>query len=304
MSVVHWESDLIRERSRRILGLARQGLTKSRKVTREARTRLRSHLARIIHPRRLARTTLSCYMRRYFFQTEGWFHEMAAVVWDCLLTFQSRARIRGNLLEIGVWRGKSAILQAMHAASDEELVLVDVRIRDEMRRTIGGVKPSRAHYIQIDSRDLSTTQRYLDGSRSYRWIHIDGEHSGPALAADLTTANHLLNAAGIVTIDDFMSPMYPQVTRTTFDYLSQHEGDLQIFLCGFNKAYLCRPGMAPTYLSFVKESLHADMRSRGYGNVTIFKTARPGDMNCFGIEGRYEDLNYRGPDADEHSISI
>src|SRR5437870_7930089 len=46
VSVVHWESDLIRERSRRILGLARQGLTKSRKVTREARTRLRSHLAR------------------------------------------------------------------------------------------------------------------------------------------------------------------------------------------------------------------------------------------------------------------
>ena len=287
-----------------MLTLARRGWNKSRRIAREARTRLRSHLGRVVHPRRLARTTLSRYMRNYFLQTEGWFPEMSAVVWDCLLTFQARAEIRGHLFEIGVWKGKSAILQAMHAAPDEELVLVDVWIRDEMRRTIGGIKPSRAHYLQMNSRDLPTTQRYRDGARSYRWVHIDGEHTGPALAIDLDTANHLLGAAGIVTLDDFMSPKYPQVTRTIFDYVSLHEGDLQMFLCGFNKAYLCRPGMAPTYLSFVKESLHADMRRRGYGNVTIFKTARPGDMNCFGIEGRYEDLNYRGPDADEHSITI
>ena len=304
MSVVQWDAGVIRERSRRMLRLARKGWTKSGKITREARTRLRSHLARIVHPRRLARTTLSSYMWRYFFRTEGWFHEMAAVVWDCLLTFQSRTGIRGHLLEIGVWRGKSAILQAMHAAPDEQLVLVDVRIRDEMKRTIGRVKPSRAHCLEINSRDLSTTPLYLEGSRSYRWIHIDGEHTGPALATDLDTANHLLSAAGIVTIDDFLSPKYPQLTRTTFDYVSQHEGDLQMFLCGFNKAYLCRPGMAPTYLRFVKESLHADMRLRGYGNVTIFKTAYPNDMNCFGIDARYEGLNYRGPDADEQLIAI
>ena len=289
-------------------GWAAWGCAMSRGIAWDAQRHLRGYLglgARGSARRAAGPSALSRYMRNYFFQTDGWFHEVSAALWDCLLAFQSQMHLRGNLLEIGVWKGRSAILQAMHAAADEQLVLVDISIQETMRRTIGGIKPSAVQYLQMRSSDLPTTQLYREGSRSYRWVHIDGEHTGTALTIDLDIANHLLDAEGIVAIDDFMLPVYPQVTRMTFDYLSQHENDLHMFICGINKAYLCRPEMAPTYLSFVKESLYAEMRSRGYGNITICKTAHPNDMNCFGIcPYRQDGLDYRGPDGDRQSIRI
>jgi len=69
------------------------------------------------------------------------------------------------------------------------------------------------------------------------------------------------------------------------------------------QAYLCRP-KAAQYLQFARTSLYSDMAERGCGQVTIWKTTEPGDMNTFGVTDRYLESNYRGPDWDQGSINI
>ena len=104
--------------------------------------------------------------------------------------------------------------------------------------------------------------------------------------------------------DDFFSPGYPQVTQAIFQFLATRPGRLTLVLCGFNKGYLCRPKAAREYLQFMKKSLYSDMAERGCGNVTIWKTTEPGDMNTFGVTDRYLDFNYRGPDWDQNNVLV
>ena len=63
--------------------------------------------------------------RQEFSELPGWFLWEAQVAWDCLLCFQDKQDIRGNMLEIGVWRGKSAALSTLHARQDKTCAYID-----------------------------------------------------------------------------------------------------------------------------------------------------------------------------------
>ena len=73
---------------------------------------------------------------------------------------------------------------------------------------------------------------------------------------------------------------------------------------GRNFILYCRPKAARKYLQFVRTSLYSNMAERGCDQVTIWKTTEPGDMNTFGVTGRYLDFNHRGPDWDQNNLNI
>lgn len=239
-----------------------------------------------------------------FREIPGWFNPHSVAIWDSLLSFQRQVDITGHFLEIGVWYGKSAALSTLHAAPEETCILVDPYIKDEMRSTIHRIKSSNVIYAAKPSIDLVRSGMLTTDTRRFRWIHIDGEHTGPALAEDLDITNALLSDQGILAIDDFMSPSYPQITAAVFEWLANHPRDFRLFLCGFNKGYCCRVRSADRYLEFVRDSLHAAMAARGLPDVTIWKTTWTSDMNCFGMTERFEDFDYRGPDWAPGTIQI
>jgi hypothetical protein len=72
------------------------------------------------------------YMK-HFSDIEGWFQTPAIAIWDSLLSYQQERQISGNLLEIGVWKGKSAALAALHCQSDDACVFVDAMPLDEAK---------------------------------------------------------------------------------------------------------------------------------------------------------------------------
>src|SRR4030095_347675 len=61
----------------------------------------------------------------------GWVQEVATATWDSLLAWQAALEVRGNLVEIGVLKGKSAALMALHARPEETCVFVDAVLRQE-----------------------------------------------------------------------------------------------------------------------------------------------------------------------------
>lgn len=245
---------------------------------------------------------LRVYFGRYF-KVPGWFRWEAAVLWDCLLDFQRQKEMGGGLLEIGVAEGRTAALLALHANEGEDCVFVDCRPVERAEAMIRRIRPHGCSFLRARSDELSPGELQARFPRRFRWLHIDGEHSGKAVRHDLGLATALLAEEGVVVVDDFFSSKYPQVTEAVFRFVFEHADELSPFLCGFNKTYLCRPAHVGAYLRFIQDQLPQDMMARGCRDFTLYKTTAPDDMNCFGI-GPYQGYMFRGPDWDERTIEI
>ena len=238
------------------------------------------------------------HFRQSFADVQGWFNAPDICIWDSLLTFQSRSMVRGNFLEIGVWMGRSALLSTLHSSKGEQCVFVDLNPTDEARAKLESVRDSGLHFIHANSRNLVPERLPASVPPSYRWIHIDGEHTGAAVAHDLALAASLLGERGIITVDDFFSPVYPHITFAVIDYIRAHPDSLTMFLCGFDKGYLCHPSNSHWLLEYVATQLSDDMVARGSPPFTLFKTADPLELNCFGIDQQRAKDIFRGPDHD------
>ncbi len=246
--------------------------------------------------------TLRIYRQR-FGGLPGWFTEDSAAVWDCLLGFQKQQRIKGHAFEIGVYHGKSAALTCLHLRADEQLVLVDPYRLDQVRATLASVRTEPIVCHPCYSTQLPAAELLALHGRC-RWVHVDGEHTGFACAHDLALADRLLDDQGVLVVDDFMSPRYPQVAAAVFQYLQAQPFALRMFLCGFFKAYLARPKHVAAYLAFVRDALGAELRRRDHGErITFFKTTVPDDYNCFGM-ARFEGKDMIGLDWDKERILI
>jgi len=88
------------------------------------------------------------YMK-HFSDVDGWFQTPAIAIWDSLLSYQQEQRISGNLLEIGVWKGKSAAMAALHCQADDACVFVDAMPLEDAKASISQAAPGvTCHYLQ------------------------------------------------------------------------------------------------------------------------------------------------------------
>jgi predicted O-methyltransferase YrrM len=143
----------------------------------------------------------------HFSDLPGWFDSPAIAIWDVLLTCQTQRGLTGNLLEIGVWKGKSAALMALHCEADETCILVDIEPMDGARARIGQIVPeAQCVYLQKSSPFLLQQSSLLAMAGNFRWLHIDGEHSSEIVTNDLQIADVLLGRLGMVVVDDFFLP--------------------------------------------------------------------------------------------------
>lgn len=234
----------------------------------------------------------------------GWLLSEAAATWSCLLALQVKRGVRGDLMEIGVFRGRSAALIALHARPEEALVLVDLVMRREAIDVIQGIRPDRNVFVHDLSRSIGSHETDLFPASSFRWIHIDGEHSARAVVNDLEETALLLGTDGIICLDDFMNVMYPQITMAAFRFLEQQNGAFTLFLCGFNKGYICRTHAARPYLEYLRDRVLDDLERRDVKDVTVCKTTEPDDMNCFGLRRKKGQFRYLGPDWAPAKIPI
>lgn len=241
--------------------------------------------------------------RSEFEQITGSFWDGAVITWDILLSRQAALGVKGDVLEIGVLNGKSATLIALHACMDETFVLVDPALRREAIDAVERIHPNNNIYIRDFSQNLHDHVALAGRHGCFRWIHIDGEHSGPAVRNDLAIGAALLAPGGVICLDDFFTPAYPQITAAVFEFLTSHGGSFHLFLVGYNKGYICHGSDAGGNLSFLRQEAQREYFRRDFA-VTLWKTADPSDMNCFGVTPRVLDSIYKGPDWAPETIPI
>ncbi|MBS0540148.1 MAG: class I SAM-dependent methyltransferase [Proteobacteria bacterium] len=231
----------------------------------------------------------------------GWFGFHSYALWRSLLDYQ--AGTPGDLFEIGVWKGRSASLLASYVKDSEKLYLCDIELDrpaiDSAFASVGA-KPANLVALSCPSSALPGKLDLRAMYQSVRWMHIDGEHTGTAVYAEVELANQIVGPQGLVVIDDFFSPRYPANTTEVLRYMEKNPFHFRLLAVAFNKAYLCRPEALPRHMDFLASGLSDALA--GYDcKSTIWKTTGPWDTDAVGITGFVNSAGtIAGPDSNPH----
>ncbi|MDH6214598.1 class I SAM-dependent methyltransferase [Streptomyces pseudovenezuelae] len=163
----------------------------------------------------------------------GWFPPLDQVLFTWLLERQEARGVRGGLLELGAYLGKSAILLGHHRRVGEEFTVCDL---------FGGEAPDGANRAETRKSYSSLTRQAFE--RNYlsfhdslprvieapssviskevdpgtcRFVHIDASHLYEHVRDDIGAAHDLLLPDGIVVLDDFRSEHTPGVSVATWE---------------------------------------------------------------------------------------
>ncbi|EGX57505.1 hypothetical protein SZN_22576, partial [Streptomyces zinciresistens K42] len=163
----------------------------------------------------------------------GWFPALDQVLFDWVLARQRAAGLRGDLLEIGVYLGKSAIFLGERLAPGERYTVCDLfegdapddANRAESRKSYAALTRSAFEQNYLSFHD--ELPRVLQGPSSVvpgevdpgscRFVHIDGSHLYEHVRADITAARDLLLPDGVVVLDDFRSEHTPGVAAAAWE---------------------------------------------------------------------------------------
>ena len=209
---------------------------------------------------------------------DGYLLDESAAIWCFLLQEQMQTwpwggGSRGDYLEIGAYKGKSAsILAAFTAAGGNHLTIVDPDILPELRVTLDAIV-GNVEYLSIRSEDLMTHECHRRQHRRLAFAHIDGMHRFAAVQNDLRVCEDMLSDFGILTLDDFHTDLFPQIPAAVYRYLYSGVSDLSLFLIGFNKAYLCRNIAKSYFKRVIHERALSTLADLGF-SLTLVKTDR------------------------------
>ncbi len=156
-------------------------------------------------------------------EVEGWFFPIDAYLFGMIDEIQKREGIRGNLFEIGVHHGKTALFLARAAAAGERVGVCDVFEQQDLNRDRSGegnrgifMEHMRRRAPEVDLRVFAKPSDQLtiaDTTTGCRFFHIDGGHRPEDVAADLATAEAALLPDGVIALDDLFNPSWPGVSE-------------------------------------------------------------------------------------------
>ena len=185
----------------------------------------------------------------------GWLTKTDSQIIANLLQLQNSRGLKGNVLEIGVYKGKSVPILASNMTSGEKLVLCDL---------FDTKASNHLNLIEIDnSYDVMSVHEIVDLLRTFpdisttiivgnslnlesvlvdskfRFIHIDGSHIYEMVKNDIDLAlRHLDSKTGILAIDDYRSMHTPGVSRAVWELLTQEK--VRVILRSSAKIYIVK----------------------------------------------------------------
>ncbi|MFE2728002.1 class I SAM-dependent methyltransferase [Kitasatospora sp. NPDC059327] len=176
------------------------------------------------HPRALTRDGIP-----------GWFFKLDQEAFTHFLTGQSAAGHTGDILELGSYLGRSAVLLGDQLRPGEQLTVCDLfdseavdadnaaEMTMSYRRTLTR-SAFEANYLTFHPRlpvivqaptSVLADRRIPDGS--CRFVHIDASHLYEHVAGDIEVARAALNENGLVALDDYRSEHTPGVSAAVWE---------------------------------------------------------------------------------------
>ncbi|WP_441245745.1 class I SAM-dependent methyltransferase [Kitasatospora sp. McL0602] len=165
----------------------------------------------------------------------GWFWDLDRHAFEWFLDRQQRTGETGDLLELGAYLGRSAIVMGRHLGEDETFTVCDLFDSEapdaensaEMvmsyRKTLTR-QAFEANYLAFHE-ELPTiiqapTSVLADGripEGSCRFVHVDASHLYEHVAGDVQVARAALGPQGVLVMDDYRSAHTPGVAAATWE---------------------------------------------------------------------------------------
>ncbi|MFI6021761.1 class I SAM-dependent methyltransferase [Streptomyces sp. NPDC051287] len=163
----------------------------------------------------------------------GWFPVLDQMLFDWFLDRQEGSGVGGDLLEVGVYMGKSAIFTGRHRRPGETFTVCDLfegDAPDAANRAESTKSYARLTRQLFEENYLAfhdELPRVLQGPSSLvrgevapdtcRFVHVDASHLYEHVHDDIGTARDLLLPDGVVVLDDFRSEHTPGVSIATWE---------------------------------------------------------------------------------------
>lgn len=194
----------------------------------------------------MERSFLQLYLEA-FNSIEGWFSYDAALTFMAYSEFVSGFGVAGDVLEIGVHHGLSAIAIASLRGTGKRFYAVDLfeGMQDRNISVSGG--GSRRIFEQNMQRFYSDTSflHVIAGPSTalsaatlgtgFSFCHIDGGHSRKETFHDLELCHSVLLPGGLIAIDDYFNSQYPGVCEGAVQFMLEHPNALRPLAIGYNK---------------------------------------------------------------------
>ncbi|WP_369248765.1 class I SAM-dependent methyltransferase [Streptomyces sp. R41] len=163
----------------------------------------------------------------------GWFPVLDQTLFEWFLGRQKSSEMRGDLLEVGVYMGKSAIFLGRHLQDDERYTVCDLfegsapddANKAESTKSYGALTRRAFEENYLSFHDA--LPRVLQGPSSVvpaevapgscRFVHIDASHLYEHVYDDIGAARDALLPGGVVVLDDFRSEHTPGVSVAAWE---------------------------------------------------------------------------------------
>ncbi|MFE2406769.1 class I SAM-dependent methyltransferase [Kitasatospora sp. NPDC059408] len=170
----------------------------------------------------------------------GWFWDHDRHSFEWFLGRQEKAGVTGDLLEMGAYLGRSAIVIGEHlqpgesftvcdlfdsdAPDDENAAEMNMSYRKTLSRTAfeSNYLSFHGELPEIIQAPTSTLAGGRIAAGAFRFIHIDASHLYEHVVGDLQVARVALQDQGVVVLDDYRSQHTPGVAAATWEAVFNH----------------------------------------------------------------------------------
>jgi Methyltransferase domain len=194
------------------------------------------------------------YIRRARNKIPGWFYRVDAEIFALITDYQRRNSLVGSLVEIGLHHGKSFIAMCLSLRDGEKAYGVDLfEERQSLNLDYSGTGVRSSVESNLRAAGVSLSAVVLDGRSSTsvrpgdilgavgpaRFFSIDGGHHFEVVRNDLALAEQTLAHHGVIALDDFNRPEWPEVSAGYFAWSAAKSRPIVPFAIGLNKLYVC-----------------------------------------------------------------
>jgi hypothetical protein len=213
---------------------------------------------------------LSRYVTSGHADVHGWLYPPDAELISAVGLFQASAGVIGSVGEIGVHEGRLFILLMLLSRRDTETAFcidvfdrqalnIDPLVRGNERAFFHNVRrhvgeTQRISVFRSRSEDVTASQ-ILDAAGEPRMLSVDGGHSAATAAHDVRLSAEVLGSRGVMLLDDFFNPAWPEVSDGVRAALAEGDVDLTPFAIGANKVLFARDDHAIEYRNQLRDAV-------------------------------------------------
>lgn len=177
----------------------------------------------------------------------GWFYPLDILIMFNLLR-NNVNELKGDICELGVAQGKSAILLSLMRSENENFYMYDLDPQDAPKNVAQYGNEKRTKFTSMDLMNLDKSDVVFENK--LKLLHIDACHYHTALLKDINNFHEHVCDNGIIVIDDINDAEFPGVNTAVAEFCLTNP-QWKMFAIGHNKAYLAKEQYVRSYIKFI-----------------------------------------------------